>query len=125
MITLELDDPCPCGRGRIIRDCGCLRPDKTFRPFPAVTEAPGPVTNFAHPKCFARPTKNCSTALSKEHVISHGILRALTSSKGVQIFGTAFNRHDGGLWVSARNLASHILCERHNNALSPLDGVAI
>jgi hypothetical protein len=77
-------------------------------------------TNFAHPKCYARCLNDCDTTSSKEHYISRSILLEL----GVELDATS-PKYEGTRKLAAVSLQSHILCKRHNGALSPIDAHAL
>jgi hypothetical protein len=82
----------------------------------ANTTPPGPRTGFAHPYCYAAGLNDCSAEANREHPISRSLLAAYGESLVV----------DGLPWADLRpshpsDLKSHILCKRHNTALSPLD----
>lgn len=87
----------------------------------ASTRPPGPPTSYAHPKCFAASTGDCSQKISREHYISENILKRFTN---LHISGMPFQKPGSILKVSSSSLVANILCERHNNALSPLDATA-
>ena len=74
----ELDDMCPCGSSKLVRECECLRPDGRLIP-PDIKVSPviGMVRGHNHPKCFASAMGNCSTRISREHFISHGLIREI------------------------------------------------
>lgn len=78
-------------------------------------------TGFAHPKCFARDLHNCSRRISKEHFISKGLMRLIGAAKSSTLRGPAWMGSSQEMKVSTASLASKVLCERHNNQLSPLD----
>jgi hypothetical protein len=67
---------------------------------------------------------DCSTDISREHYISHCILKALTENGSMTV--------DGFPWQSTKQqrmsptgMVSHILCKRHNEALSGLDSESL
>ncbi|MBN2474594.1 MAG: hypothetical protein JXB62_08295 [Pirellulales bacterium] len=70
---------------------------------------------------------DCSTRISREHFISHSLIREIekTSLPGERIRIEGFPWQTGGRLheVSPTVLASKVLCERHNNLLSPLDSI--
>lgn len=109
-------DPCPCGSEAAFADC-CFRRDEM--PLLKVSEIrpPPPATNHAHPKCYMRPTNDCSTKISAEHYVSAAILAEFGNlrTSGLPFFGP------GETHVGINALTSNILCTRHNSALSPLD----
>ncbi len=85
------------------------------------THPPGPVTGHANTKCYACGDRNCSTKISKEHFISEALLRQIHFNNTAKISGLKWQPKETFNIVPLSGLASSILCERHNNALSPLD----
>src|SRR5690349_5685627 len=67
-------------------------------------------------RCWAHTLGNCSDAMSREHVVSDSILLDMVTVKGFSWC------KDSPKSISAANFTSKILCERHNNELSPSDG---
>jgi hypothetical protein len=86
---------------------------------------PGPKTGISNPKCYAARLMNCSTEMSGEHYISHGLLRGL-SEDGVtiEIEGFPWLQDEERKKFPTKSLRSNILCKRHNQALAGLDTVA-
>jgi hypothetical protein len=87
------------------------------------THPNGPNTGYGNAKCYARGDRNCSDKISKEHFISATLLRQLHLNDTVKIAGLRWQQKETFKVVPLSGLASSILCERHNNALSPLDAV--
>lgn len=85
------------------------------------THPPGSVTEHANTKCYARADRNCSTKISKEHFISETLLRQIHLNNTAKIAGLKWQLKETFNVIPLSRLASSILCERHNNALSPLD----
>jgi len=69
--------------------------------------------------------KDCSNALSREHFISHGILKGLSHNGSVKINGFKWQMDGAPQEIPTPTLASRILCKRHNEALSGLDAMAL
>ena len=82
---------------------------------------PGQKTEFANSRCYARGDSNCSTKISKEHFISESYLRQGELENSTKIAGLAWQKPETFDVIPTKALASNILCERHNSALSPLD----
>ena len=78
---------------------------------------------YSNPKCYAQEQQNCSPEISKEHFISKAILSKLGST--LTLFGTPHRPPNIPLITSPANLASNILCKRHNSLLSKLDATAL
>src|SRR5687768_2006559 len=80
---------------------------------------PGPRTGFAHPDCYANETADCDARITREHYISENVLKCLNVT---EVVGAAWQPDPEQLGpASPASLTSRMLCERHNNALSPLD----
>jgi hypothetical protein len=79
----------------------------------------GPTTGFAHRKCYFSQTSDCSSKLSKEHYISHAVLKTIPG--GLVVAGAPWLPSGVRKELHAETLAAKVLCERHNKALSPLD----
>lgn len=83
---------------------------------------PPPVTNYSHPRCYARASNNCGHTISKEHYISQQVLE-LWAEDGV-ISTNMLGSFAGELSrLKLGDLGANILCKRHNEALSGLDDV--
>jgi hypothetical protein len=80
-------------------------------------------TGYRHPRCYANADENCSTKISKEHFISASLLRKLELNNKAKIAGLAWQVPEQFDRVPVKGLASNILCERHNSALSGLDNL--
>ena len=108
--------PCPCGSGRPIINC-CV----TTR---VNTSPPLPKTEFSNPRCYARALHDCTRKMSREHFISESVLKIIeVPNKGMTISGPNWLTEGEERNISLASLTSKVLCERHNAALSPLDGV--
>ncbi|MGW4983594.1 YecA family protein [Streptomyces mirabilis] len=113
-------DPCPCGSGRTTRRCHADRADGRWKApaaSPLLNDAP---TGYQHPKCFAAPSRDCSARISAEHWLSEGIYRQFADGGLVTVLGMPWQNGRTSK-LPPKVLAANILCERHNNALSPLD----
>lgn len=91
---------------------------------PAKTQPPPPLTGLSNPDCYAAPLADCSPGRSKEHYVSDAILERIVGADKVIILGGASFSPHSPIRASAKSLASHILCPRHNSALSALDSEA-
>ena len=115
-------DLCPCGSGRLLKDC-CLQPDKSIRPPQCITRPPAAPTGTENRRCYAAPLSDCSSVISREHYVSNGILRAISGGQLVEASGFPWQTARETRSVSIASLASKILCQRHNSVLSPLDSI--
>lgn len=110
-------DPCPCGNKRKAKFCCFVKGQWLKQPQKIMVLDNG---FNQHPKCYAKELNNCSQKISKEHYISASVQKQLEFNGGVTVFGQKFlGSQLKTLPISS--LASNILCETHNNALSPLD----
>jgi hypothetical protein len=103
-----------------------LRSNGIIRVKPTKTIVPGPKTGFAHGGCYFKVFKDCSTKLSGEHFITHGIMKLLATNGQIKVNGFPWqpDRAESRA-LPTQALTGKILCTRHNAALSPLDSVAI
>jgi hypothetical protein len=122
MIKIGRNDPCPCGRAVKAKRC-CLQLNGQLKKRPGVIIPPGPRTGHSHPKCFARGDSNCCDKITGEHAISKTILRQVEKDGTAKIAGFQWQAPQQWNIISISRLVSRMLCERHNNALSPLDEV--
>lgn len=114
-------DSCPCGGGARASAC-CWKSAGVWLKDPSAILPRPPRSGYAHPKCYAQSTNDCSPKISKEHYISRGLL-ALYGLNGLSL--VAGLPHISGQAFATRptaSLVANVLCERHNNSLSPLDG---
>jgi hypothetical protein len=70
-------------------------------------------------KCWASILGNCSSKITREHIVSESLFATdVVTARG-------FSWCDGGeKTIGMSSLTAKILCERHNNELSPLDAAA-
>lgn len=119
----DRESDCPCGSRRRTRSCHGAPDGNWLIPAPGPLLS-GPRTGYAHPKCIASGSHDCSEQISREHWLSANIQRELASAKGPALVSGAAWLHGATKPVGANALASKILCARHNGALSPLDSIA-
>jgi hypothetical protein len=82
------------------------------------TMPPGPQTNLRSAKCYAGALRDCDGhACTREHFFSENLLNRI----GDEIDVTGLPWFDGTRTSKASELVANVLCERHNNALSPVD----
>lgn len=118
--TYNVDLACPCESNENARHC-CKR-GKSWYKRPSGMTPPGPVTNFANPKCYLRATSNCCTKISREHAISATVLKTVGGDLKVPLIaGLRFQKRETFEAFGLDSLASKILCKRHNEAFSPVD----
>jgi hypothetical protein len=117
--------PCPCGSGKKAKKC-CLLSDGSFCVRPMDVRPKAPPTGFAHEGCYLAAYRDCSEKLSREHYLSKGILRALEAENGpLTLTGLPWLEAGEVASLPPTALAARVLCERHNNCLSPLDSAAL
>jgi hypothetical protein len=98
-----------------------MQPIKFQNKQPSNTTLRGNVTGYSHPKCYAKCDLNCSSTISKEHFISESLLRQIELNNTAKIAGLSWQQRECFNIIPLSGLASKVLCERHNSALSPLD----
>lgn len=125
MLLTKLDDvgpgpyaPCPCGSGLKARFCH--RAGNRWARTPAVLKGGG--GNARVEGCYARSLGDCRGPLSREHWISSSILSQMEG--GFTVDGLFFLPPGESRSLPAKNLVAKVLCEGHNNDLSPLDEAA-
>jgi hypothetical protein len=113
-------DPCPCGSGLPALACHAAI-DGTWVAAPSPALLTGPVTGYAHLRCFARASNDCDRSITREHWVSHAVQREI-AELGRPLTVVAPHRY-GAIPrpVGNRGLADFVLCERHNQALGPVD----
>jgi hypothetical protein len=75
-IKLRPDHRCPCGSGKLVRDCCALPSGHLRKQVPSLTPPP-PFTGHAQLGCYLATTRNCSPNLSAEHYISRSVLEVI------------------------------------------------
>lgn len=114
-------DLCPCESGKKANFC-CLVSKWRWNKAPALVQVrPIPVEDYANPKCYASLTNKCSKKITREHFISHNILKELAYERWVKITGVPWIDCETWKVLPTESLASKILCENHNQELSHLD----
>lgn len=116
------DSPCPCGSGNLASYC-CLT-GSGFKKVGSVTSPPAPATGTFVPACYAARLADCSLKLSREHFVSECLLDELNRDNDLRVSGLRWQEAGQEKVLSPNALASKILCDRHNSALSPLDAIA-
>src|SRR5262249_49648435 len=109
-------EPCPCGSGRLIKDC-CLSARSNTRPA-------GPKTGLSHPKCYARALGDCSAEISREQFLSVSVLKCWTDVGLAKVSGFAPINGGESTIMQIQNARPKVLCTRHNNCLTGLDSRA-
>lgn len=84
------------------------------------TRPPGPETGLKIEGCYAALLADCQGDLEAEHFVSRTVLEQL--GKRFTVTGPAWA--GGGKRSSPSAFKSHVLCGRHNRALSPVDATA-
>jgi SEC-C motif len=120
ILKVGRNDPCPCGSTFKAKKC-CLQRNGTFSKSPAIIAPTGGITGFSHPQCFAKNDCNCSSKISREHFISETLLRQIELNGTAKVAGLNWQKPQTFNIIPIPTLAPKVLCERHNNALSPLD----
>ena len=84
---------------------------------------------YGHPKCYARALGGCCDKITGEHNVSKGVLELINEGDGkvsrlVSVTGLAIQERDAIQELGVSRLKSKVLCDTHNNLLSPSDGAA-
>jgi len=117
--------PCPCGSGEKAFKC-CWRDNaKWEKPSVGIIDLPpSNVPPFENNRCYLSALGNCSSKITREHFISRSILERITTDR-LTIEGAGhFFGGKGRVEIGVNDFASKVLCDTHNNALSPLDSAA-
>ena len=117
-LLLRNELPCPCKSGKTIGSCSCLQFGRWRFPAAEVRLPTGP---DRHPRCYAKELGGCSSKLTLEHYLSHAIQKVLAGPEGMIKIRAGTEERT----VPAKTLGCKVLCEAHNNALSPLDDVGL
>lgn len=113
---------CPCDSGKLAGDCHVNRARGNWKLPWYKPPLQGSRTGVSCQGCYVAFTNDCSPKLSSEHWLSKRIILELFPKGKVPIYGL---RGPGQSIVQTGDFAAHILCERHNNALSKLDATAV
>lgn len=117
----DREDECLCGSRRKARSCHALK-GGGWSAEPWRAPLVGARTGYSHPICYAKALADCSSKVSREHYISAGLLKEIGGNPLMQ--GLPFLEGESKR-LSVAALASKMLCERHNHALSPLDAESL
>ena len=91
------------------------------RKWAEMTEA---ADDYKHAKCYANTPGGCSTKISGEHYVSHGLIKLYGGND--PDFTVQHKTGKGvGHPVQPKNFKANILCQTHNSALSPADDAAL
>ncbi|BBZ38250.1 MULTISPECIES: hypothetical protein [Mycobacterium] len=85
---------------------------------------PEEADDYRHPKCYAKTRGGCSTKISGEHYVSHGLIKLY----GKNDPGFTIQHKTGkgvGHPIRPKNFKANILCQKHNTALHPADDAAL
>ena len=127
LITLRSSAESGDGSGAVSAPPGTPIFRATLAPAPTYTEVREESEKdegYRHPKCYANTRGGCSTKISGEHFVSHGLIKLYGfDDPDLKI------RHDTGFgvrqFVSPKKFVANILCETHNNNLHTADDAAL
>ena len=108
-------DLCPCGSGRVLKECCLTKRNKTT--------PPGTKTGHSNSRCYARAFSDCDRKLSREHYIGESILNL--RDKPISVTGFPWLYPGEKRPISKASLTAKVLCSRHNSVLSGLDSTAL
>lgn len=117
---LPEDALCPCKSGRLALAC-CVTNEGFRKRKTLATSPPGPKTGKRHRRCYASCLNDCGLKISREHALSKNILDKLHAEDCLHVAGQHWQDDGCHEPTSPKALASRVLCDRHNSALSPLD----
>ncbi|TDL06724.1 hypothetical protein EUA04_18710 [Mycolicibacterium obuense] len=80
--------------------------------------------DFKHPKCYANTRGGCSSTISGEHYVSHGLIKLYQDNDPAHRVQHRTGKGVGHP-VTPKNFKANILCQKHNTALSPADDAAL
>jgi len=116
------DSLCPCGSLKPVSEC-CLLNGQLKKAPANITPDPDSRTTPCI-GCYASMLSDCAGKISREHFISRSLLDYMAVNNALAV--TGFPWIDGtGRTLPPKALASKILCQRHNSALSILDDSAV
>ena len=109
--------PCRCGSGKAAATC-CLSVNGWHKKPEIVNLRPNGESR-KHESCYLNSTNACSSKISGEHLISHGVLKVL-AEKQVELSGLPWLKGQKKTLGFAA-MTANCLCTVHNSALSPID----
>ena len=80
--------------------------------------------DYRHPKCYVNTRGGCSTKISGEHYVSHGLLK-LYGDNDPNLKVQHKTGKGVGYPVQPKNFKANILCQHHNSMLRPADDAAL
>lgn len=113
--------PCICGSGRPAGAC-CYGRDG-WKKSAASVRIDKTGHSGLHAKCYLSATGACSDQISKEHLISHAVLKVL-AEKSIGISGVPWLKPGETKVLPFGSLVSNCLCIAHNSSLTNLDATA-
>ncbi len=117
-LKLTENSKCICENGKLAVDC-CLKGSWFFKE-PCNILPSDSNTGFVNPKCYAGITQDCSDEITREHVISKGILEFIKRNGDLTAEGLPFQDEKTNL-IGVNTLTIRRLCKRHNGSFSCLD----
>jgi hypothetical protein len=109
--------PCICGTGQPAGRC-CWT-SHGYHKRPAVVNLRNTGLTGKHDGCYMAATGGCDSKISREHLISEGVLKIL-AEKQVEFSGMPWLKGQKKV-LGFGALTANCLCRRHNSLLSPLD----
>jgi hypothetical protein len=109
------EDLCPCDSGKPSKLCCRTTIGWMKEPSRIEIERGGPPL----PKCYAHTLGSCGTVITREHAVSESVLKVIGEEITAKGLGWLADGETKDL--RAEVLASNILCDIHNHALSPID----
>ena len=117
-----LDAPCPCGCGKIARNC-CFVDGRWHRRASKLGLSQLPTGTVVN-RCYMKELGSCVGPISGEHLVSEAVIKVLQGSAGFSISGVPWLEEGEERILAPKNLRANCLCTRHNSALSAIDEAA-
>jgi len=80
--------------------------------------------DYRHQKCYANTRGGCSTKISGEHYVSHGLIKLYGNNDPAQTIQHKTGKGVGHP-VQPKEFKANILCKKHNTALRSADDTAL
>lgn len=121
LLPWKKEDICPCGSELKYGNCCHREGDWPLVQIPPFLPAPKP-NEKPYPKCYMESFGGCGGEISREHYISRAILEELGE---LEFTGLPWLKPGETQIFSPSSMTVKVLCEAHNNALSPIDKLGL
>jgi hypothetical protein len=93
---------------------------EVVRQMPGQTVAPTSSLAIVQPGCYAGVLADCAGGLSREHYFSDAVMK-LFGDVDLKVSGLPWQKEGEQKTLRAASLVANVLCQKHNQRLSPLD----